>query len=310
MAQIIVGDKSPVEDFPFEDEVHDMADFIVAHTEILGPEVTILEREFPVPTVAGKRRLDFLAFDTENTQIVIVELKKSFADEKVLLQTLRYANFIRNNSDTVRYQILKKKLNINTEEIDAESIKVIIVAPEIPHTLAELCQYINAFEFEFIELQRFKDSDGKVYASIDRLEVEPAEPVLSRSQGTYDLSWYEAQSVPKHRIQELQKGIDLLSIICEENSWDLGVRYVKWSIRFQTPGGRNAFSISIRKTQNHHLRFCLGKDFDLSKAEVSEKIKKAIQHKEGSRWWKTDLVIDELKPLSPLLKIAYQNVIK
>jgi hypothetical protein len=310
MAQIIVGDKSPVEDFPFEDEVHDMADFIVDHPEILGSEVRILAREFPVPTVAGKKRLDFLSFDTENTQIVIVELKKSLADEKVLLQTLRYANFIRTNPDTVRYQILKKKLDINAEEIDAESIKVIIIAHEISHTLAELCQYITAFDFEFIKLQRFKDAGGKVYASTDRLEIEPAEPVLSRSQGTYDLSWYEEHSVPEHRIEELQKGTDLLNGICEENSWDLGVRYVKWAIRFQTPGGRNAFYINVRKTQNHHLRLCLGKEFDLSKIEISEKIKKGIQHKKGSRWWKTELILDELKFLVPLLEIAYQNVIK
>jgi hypothetical protein len=61
MAQIIVGDKSKIKDFPFEDEVHDMGDFIFAHPDILGPEVSIIARELQVPTVAGQKRLDFLA---------------------------------------------------------------------------------------------------------------------------------------------------------------------------------------------------------------------------------------------------------
>jgi RecB family endonuclease NucS len=59
MAQIIVGDKSPIQDYyPFAGGVHDMGDFIVAHPEILGPEVEILARELQVPTIAGLKRLD------------------------------------------------------------------------------------------------------------------------------------------------------------------------------------------------------------------------------------------------------------
>lgn len=308
MAQIIAGDRSPIQDFPFEDEVHDMADFIVAHPEILGAEVSILARELQVPTIVGQKRMDFLAFDTENTQIDIVELKNSFADEKVLLQTLRYANWIRNNPDTIRYHIKKQGLNINAEEIDTDSIKVIIIAPKVSHTLAELCQYITAFDFEFLQIQRFKDAKEKVYAVTNRLEVETIEPVPTRSQGTYDLRWYNEQSVREQQIQDLQKAIDALSSICEQKSWDLGVRYVKWSVRFQTPGGRNAFNIDVRKTQNHRLWIFLGEDFDMSKSGMPEKVKNAIQHKKGSRWWETDLVVDEIGILIPLLEIAYQNI--
>ena len=225
------GDKHSIQDFPFEDEVHDMGDFIVAHPEILGSEVTILARELQVPTIAGSKRLDFLAFDTENGQIDIVELKNNLADEKVLLQTLRYANWIRNNPDTIRYHIKKQNLKINTEEIDTDSIKVIIVAPKISQTLAELCQYITAFDFEFVQLQRFQDDSGKIYAVTDRIEPQVIEPVPTRSQGTYDIEWYIEQSVQKKQIQDLKKAIEELSNICESNSWDLRVRYVKWSVR-------------------------------------------------------------------------------
>jgi hypothetical protein len=310
MAQIIVGDKSSIQDFPFGDEVHDMGDFIVAHPEILGSEVAILARELQVPTIAGLKRLDFLAFDTEDSQIDIVELKNDLADEKVLLQSLRYANWIRNNPDTVRYHIKKQSLNIDAEEVDTDSIKVIIVAPKISHTLTELCQYITAFDFEFVQLQRFKDAAGKVYAVTDRLEPDRIEPVPTTSKGTYDLNWYVDHSVREQQIQDLQTAIDKLTSVCEQNSWDLGVRYVKWSVRFQTPGGRNAFFLEVRKTQNHHLLFCLGEDFDLLKIGIPDKLKKAILHKKGSRWWEIEFMVDEIKDLFPLLEIAYQNITK
>lgn len=310
MAQIIIGDKLAIEEYPFEDEVHDMADFIVAHPDVLGPDVVILARELQVPTVAGQKRLDFLAFDGESSQTDIVELKKSLADEKVLLQTLRYANWIRNNPDTVRYQIKKHGLNIDTELIDSDSIKVTIVAPRISQTLTELCQYITTFDFEFIELQRFKDADGKVYAVTDRPEVETIEPAPSRGQGTYDLKWYEEHSVPGHQLHDLQEGIDAIATICDENSWDLGVRYVKWSIRFQTPGGHNAFCIHVKKTLKHHLTFCLGDGFDMTTLGLPEGIRSTMRHKEGSRWWKVDLIPNSVKSFVPLFEAAYQNITK
>lgn len=310
MAQIILGDKSAIEDYPFQDEVHDMADFILAHQEILGAEVTIMSRELQVPTVAGQKRLDFLAFDGENGQIDIIELKKTFADEKVLLQTLRYANWIRNNPDTVRYQIKKNGLNINAEEIDTDSIKVVIIAPKISQTLAELCQYITAFDFEFIQLQRFRDGGGKVYAVTDRLEVEVIEPTPPRGQGTYDFKWYEEHSVREQQLQGLKTSIEALSAICDDNGWNLSARYVKWSIRFQTPGGRNAFCIHVRKTQNHHLTICLGNDFDLSAMSLADSVRKRIHHKKGSRWWNTDLAVEDLNAFTPLFEVAYLNITK
>ena len=310
MAQIIIGDKLPIEDYPFEDEVHDMADFIVAHPDILGPDVVIMARELQVPTVAGQKRLDFLTFDIESSQTGIVELKKSFADEKVLLQTLRYANWIRNNPDTVRYQIKKQNLKVDAELVDSDSIKVIIVAPKISQTLAELCQYITAFDFEFIQLQRFKDADGKIYAVTDRPEVETIDPAPSRGQETYDLKWYEEHAVPDHQLRDLQKAIDAIASTCDENSWDLGVRYVKWSVRFQTPGGHNAFCIHVKKTLKHHLTFCLGDSFDVATLGLPESVRNTVHHKEGSRWWKIDLVPDGIKSIVPLLEAAYQNITK
>jgi hypothetical protein len=101
---------------PFEDEVHDMGDFIMAHPEVLGDEVRVISRELEHgPDV---RRLDFLVCDAGSNQPGLVELKKDFADEKVLLQTLRYADWLRSNPDTIRYQVSRQGWDIDPDEIE------------------------------------------------------------------------------------------------------------------------------------------------------------------------------------------------
>jgi hypothetical protein len=151
---------------PFEDEVHDMGDFIMAHPEVLGDDAKVISRELGHgPDV---RRLDFLVYDAESNQPGLVELKKDFADEKVLLQTLRYADWLRSNPDTIRYQISRQGLDIDPDEIEG-NIKIYIVAPRISHVVAELAQYIQGFEFEFVQLQRFENPDGEFLAVISPL---------------------------------------------------------------------------------------------------------------------------------------------
>jgi hypothetical protein len=310
MAQIIIGKKAGVHEFPFEDEVHDMADFVSEHPQSLGNDIVIICRELQVGTSNDSRRIDYLVYDTELNQVGIVELKNKVADEKVLLQTLRYANWIRNNPDTVRYQIKKQNIEVDAEEIDTENIKVIIVAPKISQTLAELCQYITAFDFEFIRLQRFKDEAGEVYAVTDILEIETDEPTPSKPRGDYDLIWFQAQGVRQKQMDDLEKAISLLYNIVKENGWGLNIRYVKWAVRFQTSSGRNAFYIGVRKTQNHIIRFPLGADFDPESLEMKPEVKKKLkQHRGSSRWWRMPLDTSHLNDLIPLLKASYEAIV-
>jgi len=310
MAQIIIGKKAKIDELPFKDEVHDMADFIAEHPQTLGVDVIIVCRELQVGTTTESRRIDFLVYDTELNQIGIVELKNRMADEKVLLQTLRYANWIRNNPDTVRYQIKKQNLDIDAEEIDTENIKVLIVAPKITQSLAELCQYITVFEFEFIELQRFKDDVGEIYAVANVLEVESPIPIPSKPRGEYDLSWFQSQSVRPKQMEELTKAITVIEQIVKDQEWELRLRYVKWAVRFQTSGGRNAFYIAVRKTQNHILRIPLGPDFNPDEIDLKPEVRKKLKHKKpSSRWWELILEVGKLYDYTPLLQAGYETVL-
>ena len=310
MAQIIIGKKGNVQEFPFKDEVHDMADFINKYPETLGTDILIVCRELQVGTSNGSRRIDFLVYDTELNQIGIVELKNKIADEKVLLQTLRYANWIRNNPDTVRYQIKKQDLDVDAEEIDNENIKVLIVAPNISQSLTELCQYITAFDFEFIELQRFKDEQGEIYAVSNSLDIENTGPVPSRPRGDYDLEWFKSQTIRPKQMEELEKSIDVIENIIKHEEWQLNLRFVKWAVRFQVAGGRNAFYIGVRKTQNHILRIPLGADFNPDTIDLKNNIKQKLKHKKkSSRWWHIAMEIEEIQDYVPLLRVGYEMLV-
>ena len=59
MAQIIIGKKSKIQEYPFQDEVHDMADFIEEHPQTLGADILIVCRELQVGTTIESRRIDF-----------------------------------------------------------------------------------------------------------------------------------------------------------------------------------------------------------------------------------------------------------
>ncbi len=309
MAQIIIGKKSSIHEYPFKDEVHDMADFILEHPHTLGADILIVCRELQVGTSNESRRIDFLVYDTGLNQIGIVELKNKIADEKVLLQTLRYANWIRNNPDTVRYQIKKQNLNIDAEEIDTENIKVLIVAPKVTQSLAELCQYITSFDFEFIELQRFKDDKGEIYAVTNTLEIETTEPIPSKPRGVYDLEWFQTHGVRSKQMENLSEAINKIQNIISENEWELNLRFVKWAVRFQFSNGHNAFYIGVRKTQNHILRIPLGSDFDIDTLRLKPEVRKKIKHTNpSSRWWYLPLDVQEIKDYISLLNAGYQSI--
>lgn len=128
--------KHRLEPAPFTDEVDDMGDFVKEYPGVLGEDVRIVSRE--LEHGPDGRRLDFLVYDIEFDQPGIVELKKEQADEKVLLQTLRYADWLLNNPDTIRYQISRQNLGINADEVDVERIKIFIVAPKIATAVVEL----------------------------------------------------------------------------------------------------------------------------------------------------------------------------
>lgn len=292
---------------PFQDEVHDMGDYVAQFPAILGEEVRIVSRE--LEHGPDGRRLDFLVYDAESNQPGIVELKNTQADEKVLLQTLRYADWLRNNPDTIRYQISRQGLDVDPEDIE-DTIKIYIVAPKIAPVVAELAQYISGFEFEFIQLQRFRDEAGEYISATTPLEVPNRTVAPSRTRLEYDdVAAYGQRGVSQEKLDLLEAAVERLTEICREEGWELAPRMLRRAVKFQTGGGRNVFTIVIRKRDDHLLRINLGRDFNMESVDMAESIKKAIRHKSGERGWSVPLQTEPLDKYRPLLRQAYAQVV-
>jgi len=301
----IVGRKD-LQPAPFEDEVHDMGDFVNSHPEILGDKVRIVSRE--LEHGPDGRRLDFLVYDADSNQPGIVELKRDVADEKVLLQTLRYADWLRNNPDTIRYQISRQGLDINPEEID-DSIKIVIVAPRIEAVVAELAQYISGFEFEFIQVQRFKDSAGEFLAVTNPLEVPNRSVAPSRSRlDEFGFDDYRELGYSSAPLEVLDDTVTAFSNTCIEQGWGLAPRMREKAIKFQTGGGRLVLVIKLRQRKDHYVRFCLGTEFAPGSVEIAEEVRVSLQHKPESRWWELPLQTAPPEAYLPLLREAYRYV--
>ena len=108
-----------INEFPFQDEINDLESFIKENPQVISEGLEIFDEQVDT-RVSG--RIDLLALDkTAGTaQITLIELKNEIAQQPVLLQTLRYASWIKNNPDSIRYLLEKKRLAV--KDIDFNPI--------------------------------------------------------------------------------------------------------------------------------------------------------------------------------------------
>jgi RecB family endonuclease NucS len=292
---------------PFLDEVHDMGEFIKKHPEIFGEDARIISQE--IAHGPDDRRVDFLVYYPDEDLIGIVELKREAANEKVLLQTLRYADWLKKNPDTLKYAIARSKQGIDPEKLDLKSLKIVIIAPKISTYAVELSQYIQEFEFEFIQLQRFVDNKGEDLAVIEPVEAEVRKYSPSTQRLEYSDEFYAQKGIGKKQLDALNIAKEQLTGICEREGFKLNPKNVKGAIKFQTASGKNVFTIAIRKQKDHYLRIVLGQAYLLKSVDVPAKVKAAIkQSSKNRRVWSVPLTQFPLQRLLPLLRDAYREV--
>ncbi len=178
---------------PFADEVNDLESFVFDNPQLLGEGIESVARQ--VYTDDG--RLDIMAVDRSQGRLVIVELKNVPAGVDVLLQALRYASWAKVNQDSVR--LFLQRHDVAEADVKFDSIRIIVVAPEILGNLVELSQYVvDAFEFNFVEIRRFKDK-GDSFVVVNQLPTPGAPPGASPPEGwTWDnyrerLGWSSQQ---------------------------------------------------------------------------------------------------------------------
>jgi len=232
---------------PFTDEVNDMEPFIIANLSLLqsgDEELHFLKKE----TTDGKtgKRSDILALD-DNGRLVIIELKRDYADGKDEFQIRGYLKSKRENPDSIRNYYNEAKDRLSGINYDSSiDPKVIVVAPEISEFWVETSSELN-FEIDFIELKRFKKG-SQTYVSVNDKEPKPIKrPRESTSREDYDwehysrdLNWHEDDVKV---IQDLREKIKKFK---DEQGMDMHIEFKKMYIPFKH-GRRIVLDFSTQK---------------------------------------------------------------
>ncbi len=83
-----------------------------------------------------------------------LELKKNEANEEVLLQVLRYASWVVNNPDSVRYLLMQREeLRRYVDEVNFDNVRIIIVAERFKDLL------LSGFQIDFVRYGRYIRED-------------------------------------------------------------------------------------------------------------------------------------------------------
>ena len=225
----------PVKEEPFASEA-EFEDFVCANPRLLGESIKTVRRQ--VRCDAGI--MDILAVDTsiEPGRCVIVELKNEPADDKALLQTLRYASWVMENEDSVRLMLQQE--GHNEAGIKFDNIHIAVAAPEVRSALVDLSRYVvDAFEFDFVEIRRFKGTEG-IFVTVDRPQ---SSSLLAKGipSDPREWTWGEYQASPDRpwSSEQIELGKALFSGIQEKSKgWSLKPVFSKSYIAFKL-GGKN-----------------------------------------------------------------------
>lgn len=306
--EITKGEKARhIKELSFQDELNELEPLIRDNPQVLGENIEIFAEQ--VDTGMGDK-LDLLALDkTAGTaQIVLIELKIGVAQQTALLQTLRYASWIRNNPDSIKYLLEKKRLS--TKNLDFNP-KIMIVAPQIDPALIELSQHIGAFEFDFVEVRRFVTeeecylvSDYKTLPKPPVTRVHPQEP--------WDWEKYKIElSISEDRIEIGRSLFNKVQAICQENQWSLTPVFRQYYIPFKF-GARNVILISYWvSSQFCYLGFKLGQPPEqLGLSDPYPNAKHEFWKDYGEYYVRIEKPDLDIRGYIPFMEAAYRNVTK
>ena len=293
----------PMKEEPFESEA-EFESFVCDNPQLLGEGIEIVDRQ----VICDAGRMDILALDKSRRQdrVVIVELKNVPADIKVLLQTLRYANWAITNQDSVRVLLQNKKFT--NDEIEFDPIRVIVVAPEIEEALLDLSQHIKeTFVFDFIELRRFK-RNGERFVIVTRPGSD--DDLTREIESIEDWGWDQYRARLGWTNEQVELGQALFRGIEEKirsNGWDLESGFVKNYSAFYL--GRERVVGLNKKDKGSFYVFFMRRPTTVCPDIIVHEDLEIIEHPQH----KTDALIVndpnfDLDKLDPLLKASYDIV--
>ena len=233
---------------PFSDEVHDMEPFIIENLSLLneGDEQLYFITKEATDSKTTKRQ-DILALD-ENGRLVIIELKRDYADERDEPQIRGYLKSKRENPDSIRnYCNESTTIPSHIKYDSSKDPRVIIVAPEISDDWIDSTSELR-FDIDFIEVKRFKKGSQTYISVNDKAPKRIKRSRESTSREDYDWEHYSKDfNWHEEDIQVIKDFEEKFSKFNEEHGMDLHIEFKQNYIPFKHGPRRNVFDFSIQK---------------------------------------------------------------
>jgi hypothetical protein len=246
----------PIREDVFLNETSDLEEFVEANPTLLGDGMSIIARQIDTG-IAG--RLDMLGLlpspvGKRGSQIAVIELKNSPADSRVLLQALRYANWVQGSPDSIRLSLTKTGIDVNDVDVNP---RIIVVAPAIESELVELSQYVEALEFDFVEIRRFRENE-EAFVVVTR--KTPSVALAPRITTRQEWSWERYSTEAGWKKSQILFGKRLLDAVqarIQRDDWPLRCRFRRYYIAFQLAGTKNVLGIQPASLSEWYIWFRL-----------------------------------------------------
>ena len=190
----------------FTDEVDDMEPFIAENLSLLSEqeEYHLLKKESTLGQTG--KRTDILATD-DSGRLIIIELKKDYADEKFESQIRDYWRTLKNNPDTVIRFYEKSKSDLQGIVYDQnQDPKVIMIAPEISDEWVQNSSSELNLDISFVEVKRFRKGKQTYISINDKVTKTQRKIKVTTSREDYDWEHYSELWNPKD--VEIIKNLD------------------------------------------------------------------------------------------------------
>jgi alkylated DNA nucleotide flippase Atl1 len=211
-------------------ERDDLQEWVIAHPEILGPDVLILTMEFDRWQAASGApqldRFDVLGLDPDG-RLVVAELKRDKAPDTVAMQAIKYAalasrfteddlveahaRFLARATGEVDLDLARARIQDFAGELDPETLqepRIVLVAGSFPPVVTSTVHWLKRMGVDVTlqTVQAYRVRDGQVVISVSQLYPLPdLEDLLVNPQ--------RAQTVEKRTAIRKREGSTVVRLV-------------------------------------------------------------------------------------------------
>jgi hypothetical protein len=228
-----------------------MEDFVKKNVKILGELIIFGEQ---VLSSGRDKRTDLFALNKDG-DVLIIELKKTFASKDVLGQVLGYRNYWKRNLEGVKN--LWNEFHEKPEEIAPDFAnydpKILLVAPKFDIELLEIVGS-EKLPIEFAEITRYEYRDS-IFVVVNQIELPETRVGPVSGQIEYGWDWYRTRmGRSEFQVELAQELCKQIVALIEKNDWKLSRKFNKAYVAFKY-GHWNVLSLDFRHARKVALTF-------------------------------------------------------